>query len=281
MVQATGAQEVGRNTNVSMLSPQSTEKEVYPPEQAQQQEPTEVPSSNAGENVVVAETTPVRELETGAAKQVAATGAASGDQGAKQDKALRVWIVGHSYVYWAQARAAASAQGVNLGLSHKEVSIRWVGKRGMMWDELVPTIQLARRRWGCPDAIIIHLGGNDIGAYPLRELEEKVAGTMRWLRVAWPSVRAIWSNIVSRIFWRNSYTSKAGYRSRRKVNQVAAKVMKEIGGRVVEHPLIAARKEELFRRDGVHLTDEGNDQLLVDIRGMCQELVKTQQSTMQ
>ncbi|XP_053545391.1 uncharacterized protein LOC128636396 [Bombina bombina] len=84
MVQATGAQEVGRNTNVSMLSPQSTEKEVCPPERAQQQEPTEVPSSNAGENVVVEETTPVRELETGAAKQVAATGAASGDQGAKQ-----------------------------------------------------------------------------------------------------------------------------------------------------------------------------------------------------
>ncbi|XP_053560909.1 uncharacterized protein LOC128651976 isoform X2 [Bombina bombina] len=192
----------------------------------------------------------------------------------KQGRVLRVWVVGHSYVHWARARAMASGLGENLGFAHRLASIRWIGKRGMRWGELVATIQQTRKRWGPPDALIIHLGGNDIGALPLKELEDSIKGVISWLKVAWPQVQVIWSNIISRIRWRNTNTQRAGYRSRRRVNQVAAKIVREIGGRVLEHPLIVAKREELFRADGVHLNEEGNDRFLEDIRMLVAELAQ-------
>ncbi|XP_053548213.1 uncharacterized protein LOC128639960 [Bombina bombina] len=197
----------------------------------------------------------------------------------KHGRALRIWVVGHSYVYWAQVRAATLAKGTHLGFRYTEASVRWIGKRGMRWEELVSTIQQARQRWGRPDVMIIHLGGNDIGAYPLRELEESIKSVMGWLAITWQGVKIVWSNIISRLVWRNTDTQRAGYRARRKINLVAAKAVRGIGGSVLEHPLLAAKREEIFRHDGVHLNEAGNDQFLEDIRRMLEEMIKMQESS--
>ncbi|KAJ1113005.1 hypothetical protein NDU88_001265 [Pleurodeles waltl] len=53
------------------------------------------------------------------------------------DKVCAVWIVGHSFVRWAEKQAASQHFGRQLGLDGTRIKISWVGKSGMRWGELL------------------------------------------------------------------------------------------------------------------------------------------------
>ncbi|OCT91753.1 hypothetical protein XELAEV_18014818mg [Xenopus laevis] len=72
-----------------------------------------------------------------------------------------VWIIGHSFVHRARARAEQQTYTTNLGI--KDVRIVWMGIRGLKWPDLLPIILQMKSRWGFPAIILIHLSGNDIG----------------------------------------------------------------------------------------------------------------------
>ncbi|XP_066438371.1 uncharacterized protein [Eleutherodactylus coqui] len=45
-----------------------------------------------------------------------------------------VWVIGHSYIYWAERRARSRPIGGNLGLN---VPVHWRGIRGLQWPRLL------------------------------------------------------------------------------------------------------------------------------------------------
>ncbi|KAJ1098511.1 hypothetical protein NDU88_003621 [Pleurodeles waltl] len=49
------------------------------------------------------------------------------------DRACAVWIVGHSFVRWAEKQASSRNFGRQLGLEGARIKLSWVGKSGMRW----------------------------------------------------------------------------------------------------------------------------------------------------
>ncbi|CAJ0943787.1 unnamed protein product [Ranitomeya imitator] len=79
-----------------------------------------------------------------------------------------VWIVGHSYVYWAARRAELGPGGRSLGFN--DVDVIWRGMRGMMWSQVLPEVVHIARVASSPTIVVIHAGGNDLASSPLAEL---------------------------------------------------------------------------------------------------------------
>ncbi|XP_062611382.1 uncharacterized protein LOC134273207 [Saccostrea cucullata] len=69
-------------------------------------------------------------------------------------------IIGSSIVHWAHSYAVKSNQS-DLGLG--QTKILWHGIRGMVWEQLNPTLDFLLVSNRTPDIIIIHCGGNNIG----------------------------------------------------------------------------------------------------------------------
>ncbi|XP_053107513.1 uncharacterized protein LOC128325774 isoform X3 [Hemicordylus capensis] len=74
----------------------------------------------------------------------------------------RVLLCGHSLVFWAYKRASASRFGTQLGLGQQS-RVSWLGMRGMLWGQLLPTLLDYVDRCSCPDILVVHLGENDLG----------------------------------------------------------------------------------------------------------------------
>ncbi|XP_053565634.1 translation initiation factor IF-2-like [Bombina bombina] len=179
---------------------------------------------------------------------------------------LRAWIVGHSFVHWAAIRAASQPGGQQLGFSFSRVVVRWLGRRGLCWADLPGLLQSAMRRWEKPHVLIIHLGGNDLGSIPGRDLSAVIQSDLRTFKAWLPGVRMGWSNIIPRLTWRHMANHRAAFQVRKKLNRDVRKLMCELGGFVVEHKFITAADRSLYRGDGVHLTDHGMDLFIEDIR---------------
>ncbi|XP_053553237.1 uncharacterized protein LOC128644734 [Bombina bombina] len=128
----------------------------------------------------------------------------------------RIWIVGHSFVHWASLRCASLPIGQSLGFPSNKVSIRWLGDRGMCWPQLAGTLSEALVHWGKPHILILHLGGNDVGAMPVLQLIKVIQADISCLRVRIPGVMIGWSNIVPRLHWRHMSAHTAAYRIRKR-----------------------------------------------------------------
>ncbi|XP_053316325.1 uncharacterized protein LOC128484031 [Spea bombifrons] len=170
-----------------------------------------------------------------------------------------VWIIGHSFVYWAQRRAAVRRNGLQLGFPMDLVHVRWFGIRGMVWDgvllEVVKYLRLGFR----PSVVVIHAGGNDMGATPQRELVWKMRRDVERLLELVPGLLLVWSEMIPRRNWRHARDRAAMEHSRGKVNKLMASFVRRHGGVVVRHVALEEFCPSLFSGDGVHLSDLGLD----------------------
>lgn len=73
----------------------------------------------------------------------------------------RVLVIGHSIVYWAAEYTASLGWGPNLGVEGR-LDIKWSGWCRMKWETLLLMIWREAHIGGCPYAIIIQLGENDL-----------------------------------------------------------------------------------------------------------------------
>ncbi|XP_053547616.1 uncharacterized protein LOC128639499 isoform X2 [Bombina bombina] len=199
-----------------------------------------------------------------AASAAEATNTSSAGNGVRK-ASTRVWIVGHSFIHWAAIRALTRVGGQNLGFPASKASIRWLGFKGLCWPQLPNVLTDAHRRWGKPHIILIHLGGNDMGAIPSLELTKIIQSDLGWLRAWMPGVIIGWSNVIARRQWRYMGSSGAAYRVRKKLNRDVGAAVTGNQGFVVRHDAITADKRELYRPDGVHLSDVGLDLFLGDL----------------
>ncbi|XP_077113503.1 uncharacterized protein LOC143809782 isoform X2 [Ranitomeya variabilis] len=175
-----------------------------------------------------------------------------------------VWIVGHSYIYWAAQRAEMCPGGRSLGFN--DVDVIWRGLRGMMWSRVLPEIVHISRVTSSPTIVVIHVGGNDLASFSLVELLTLMRSDMDKFSMFFPSMRLVWSEIIPRVVWRGARERNAMERSRRTLNQRISRFVRFKNGVVVRHHRLEGDNSGFLLPDGVHLNEAGLDIFLNGIR---------------
>lgn len=171
----------------------------------------------------------------------------------------KLHIVGSSIIYWAQKRAEETDY-LQLGLE-KHTDISWRGIRGMKWRQLIPLIKEIPSD---TDVIVIHLGSNDISYCLPKKLASLMKQDLMKCFEIFPNSTFIFSHLLSRQTWR-FITRMEGEKRKNFVNWEVSKFVSERGGHCIPHEQIRSNCCDLFRRDGVHLTNKGNDIFIQDL----------------
>lgn len=188
-------------------------------------------------------------------------------------KQKQVWICGHSYVFWAEKRALERSFGPQLGIPLEDAELHWLGKSGMTWDQLTPTLLHTRRLLGAPDILVVHLGGNDLGTASNLDIINRMKKDLGHLKQIFRNSILVWSNIVPRKVWNQEVPHKLMEKSRRRVNREIGFFVKDIGGSVIKHDSLVPESPGLFHLDGVLLSESGTDVFNLDLLSVLETLI--------
>lgn len=99
-----------------------------------------------------------------------------------------IWILGHSYVFWGARRADVRPDGRQLRIKREEGIVRWLGIPGMRWQQVVPEVHRFSRLDRAPDILVLHVGGNDLGSRPMRQVVKDIHWDFLRLRASFPNM---------------------------------------------------------------------------------------------
>ncbi|CAJ0940127.1 unnamed protein product [Ranitomeya imitator] len=179
---------------------------------------------------------------------------------------LLIWIVGHSYVYWGARRADVRRDGRQLGFSKEVAVVRWLGFRGLGWNEVLKEVHNNARLDRIPDILVLHVGGNDLGIRPCLELIRDIKHDLLRLWASFGDVLVVWSDIVPRRCWRHARSADKVNKARIKVNRAVAKFVVKNGGLFVRHLELEQGGVDFLLGDGVHLNAVGTDLWSLDLQ---------------
>ncbi|XP_033009937.1 tumor susceptibility gene 101 protein isoform X2 [Lacerta agilis] len=188
-------------------------------------------------------------------------------------KQKQVWICGHSYVFWAEKRARERSFGPQLGIRLEDAKLHWLGKSGMTWDQLIPSLLHTRRRLTDPDILVVHLGGNDLGTYEDYCIIRQMKKDLKHIKITFKNSILVWSNIVPRKVWRQEMSHEFLEKSRKRVNQEIGSFMEHIGGIIIKHDSLVPESPGLFHLDGVLLSESGTDVFNLDLLSVLETLI--------
>ena len=110
------------------------------------------------------------------------------------------------------------------------------------------------------------MGANDLEIKKTYELySDSKLGRMR-LKVMCPNARIVWSEILMRRYWHSAQDGRALEKSRKILNLLVRNFIQTIGGCVIRHSNIRASEKSLYRFDGTHLSNTGNEVYLNNIQ---------------
>ncbi|KAJ7324599.1 hypothetical protein JRQ81_017619 [Phrynocephalus forsythii] len=142
----------------------------------------------------------------------------------------------------------------------------------MRWREFLG-VAMAAARSVPPDFLMIHLGGNDLTKQTGKSLILEILRDLATWKAQFPDCRVLWSTLIPRQTWWADCDPQKLNRSRKGVNQEVCRAVCREFGAVLGHPEFNVRRTELYRPDGVHLTDVGTELFLRDLRrGLAAEL---------
>lgn len=179
-----------------------------------------------------------------------------------------IWIIGHSFVYWAHKRAGQRCYTSNLSLPHASFKVLWKGIRGLQWNNLFCHLSALSQRWPSPNILIIHLGGNDVGKQSTLDLIFMMKQDLHRIHLSFPGTRVLFSEMVPRLVWLSSPETKPLEKIRRRVNHSIAKFMPFLDSFSFRHVDLEGGFSGLYRQDGVHLSDVGLDIFNLDLQNM-------------
>ncbi|XP_075715673.1 uncharacterized protein LOC142750560 [Rhinoderma darwinii] len=166
-----------------------------------------------------------------------------------------VWLMGHSYVHWGALRADVRPNGRQLRIPRQDAVVHWLGFRGMSWSRVLAEFQTYARLDRVPEVLVLHVGGNDLGVRPFRELVRDTKHDMLCLWVSYPKLVIVWSDIVPRKHWRLARSVERVNKARIKVNRAVSRFVAKNGGICVRHRDLESGVGNFWRSDGVHLTE--------------------------
>ncbi|XP_034965332.2 uncharacterized protein LOC118082278 isoform X2 [Zootoca vivipara] len=182
------------------------------------------------------------------------------------EKLVNIWLFGHSIVHWARARAYDRKMGPNLGLP-PWVRVSWITRRGMRWSEFLPTVKIRAATHGPPDILVVQLGENDLAYRNGQDLKWTILADFDGLLATFPNLTIFWSSLLERRVWRDCFSPAAINKARKFLDIAVARKVLALNGHYIPHPAITFSDVSLYRADGVHLSDDGNDIWLSDILG--------------
>ncbi|XP_075718871.1 uncharacterized protein LOC142759946 [Rhinoderma darwinii] len=168
-----------------------------------------------------------------------------------------VWMIGHSYIYWAAQRAAYHPGGLDLGF--KQADVYWRGIRGLKWLQVLPEVVAVSRMSQSPTVLVIHAGGNDLCSTRVAELISIMRSDFERFAAFFPDLVVVWSEIVPRVLWKGARNKASLERTRRLLN---VRVSRHVRGKwdvVIRHRQLEGDNRGLMLQDGVHLNDIGLD----------------------
>lgn len=193
--------------------------------------------------------------------------------------------MGSSIVHWAKSAASKDLQ---LGFTHRNISVQWLGKRGLKLAEL-HTIMDSRKHeidfnvTERPDFIMLHCGSNDLTVEGItgKDIIEQIKESLLRYQALFTGAIIIWSSILQRRYWHYAPLG-AGKLIEKKRNRVNAAVKAFIlsnGGKYINNDCyIHAKEVSLFHTDGTHLSNFGNDILLKNWKLALEMFVTTDES---
>lgn len=143
--------------------------------------------------------------------------------------------------------------------------MQWLGRRGLQWSGLLHLL-FHEFVGPPPKVLVIHLGGNDLGLVKGKALILQAHADFQLIRERWPGTLIVWSAMVPRRVWRGALNPLAIDKARRKANRELQRILESGIGVFLPHPSINAGQSELYRHDGVHLSERGMDIFLEDLR---------------
>ena len=105
-------------------------------------------------------------------------------------------------------------------------------------------------------------GGNYLVSTPLRKLTKQAQRDINTLAKLCHQTVLIWSDILVRVSYRNAESNSKMEKNRKTENSAMRAHTRKNGGKSIRHHGINWNMPHLFRNDGVHLNDLGNDILL-------------------
>ena len=123
----------------------------------------------------------------------------------------------------------------------------------------MPEVQKFARLDRTPDVLVLHAGGNDMGARSMHQVIRDVKYDFLRLRSLFPDMIIIWSDMVGRTAWRWAWSVEKVNKARVKVNKEVGRFFVRNGGLVVRHRELEVDTWRYLRRDGGHLNEVGID----------------------
>ena len=121
-----------------------------------------------------------------------------------------------------------------------------------------------------PSYLIIQLGSNGLGKGKSCGLIIDIGR----IRLLLPNTRIIWSEILMRRYWHVAKgDGKIIEKIRKRVNCAVNNLIKNEGHYGIKHPNIRASEIELYRFDGTHFSDIGNDIYLNNLQGALETFI--------
>ena len=127
-----------------------------------------------------------------------------------------------------------------------------------------------------PRWLIIHLGGNDLASTPLKNLISMIQKDVKAYSNLFPEMCIIWSDILPRAVYRGARSNAKVDKARKSLNNAMKLYMPQINGEVIHHRNIQWDAHHLYRRDGVHLNNMGNDVMLGNITQAMVRIITSQ-----
>lgn len=144
----------------------------------------------------------------------------------------------------------------------------------MSWYDFASTVEKEIKLLPPPSYLIIQLGSNDLGKGKSCGLIVDIKRDIGRIRLLLPNTRIIWSEILMRRYWHVAKgDGKIIEKIRKRVNCAVNNFIKNEGHYVIKHPNIRASEIELYRFDGTHLSDIGNDIYLNNLQGALETFV--------
>lgn len=172
----------------------------------------------------------------------------------------QIWIVGDSIVFWAHRRAERTGcADMDLG-----TVIHWAGKRGLRLDQTNAWLESITSGLTKPTVLVLHVGTNDIEGCSKRAM----ANAVNRLITSNTETTIIWSDILERVEYKccsPEEQEKLDDR-RRATNRYARALAGRNGGKAIPHPDIRHKDRALYRPDGLHLSNEGLDRFITDLK---------------
>ncbi|CAJ0927872.1 unnamed protein product [Ranitomeya imitator] len=139
--------------------------------------------------------------------------------------------------------------------------LRWLGFRGLGWNRVMQEVHNGVRFDRPPDILVLHVGGNDLGVHPCRELIRDIKLDLLRLWASFREMSIAWSVFVPWKSWRHARSVDTVNKARIKVNWAVSGFVVRNGGLAVRHFEVERGSDEFLLGDGVHLNAVGSIQI--------------------